>query len=68
MDYTKNYWAIYHSVVSILTSFQLIGTDAFISECVRRVEQDADVNWNEDDVKIAVRNVLNEMIEKNFVE
>ena len=59
------YWSIYHAVVDILTGYQLIGTDAFIGECVRRVQEDADTNWNEYDVRIAVRNVLNEMIE-NF--
>lgn len=60
----REYWAIYHSVVSILAGYQLIGTDAFIGECVRRVQEDADDNWNEDDVRIAIRNVLNELIMK----
>lgn len=61
-----NYWKIYHAVVSVLVGYQLIGTDAFIGECVRRVQEDADADWNEDDVRIAVRNTLNDMIEKNF--
>ena len=62
-----NYWAIYKAVVNILAKYQLIGTDAFIGECVRRVQEDADPqDWNDDDAMIAVRNTLNELIEKNF--
>lgn len=59
-----DYWRIYHAVQGILTAYGLIGTDAFIGECVRRVQEDADAEWNEHDVRIAVRNALNEAIEE----
>ena len=58
------YWRIYKAVADMMSAYGLIGTDKFISECVNRVAQDADTNWNEDDVRIAIRNTLNEMIEK----
>ena len=58
------YWEIYRAVMDILTSYGLVGSDEFISDCVKRVEQDADEDWNEDDVRIAIRNALNELIEK----
>jgi len=59
------YWEIYRAVSGMLTEyFNLCGTDAFIHECVCRVQQDADDEWTSDDVRIAIRNQLNEMIEK----
>ena len=64
MNYVKNYWAIYKAVDDMIRSYGLSGTEKFISTCVERVEQDADKDWNEDDVRIAIRNQLNEMIEK----
>ena len=64
MNYVKNYWEIYEAVDDMIRSCGLSGTEKFISACVERVEQDADVDWNEDDVRIAIRNQLNEMIEK----
>ena len=63
---TQEYWKIYRAVCDLLRSFDVIGTDTFISRCVERVQQDADKDWNEDDVRIAIRNQLNEVIEKFF--
>lgn len=63
MNYVKNYWAIYKAVDDMIRSYGLSGTEKFISACVERVEQDADVDWNEDDVRIAIRNTLNELLE-----
>ena len=60
---SKEYWRIYTSVSDMMHSYGLIGTDMFISKCVERVQQDADVDWNEDDVRIAIRNMFNEIIE-----
>jgi len=60
----NEYWGIYKAVTDMLNSHDLLGTDAFIDECVRRVREDADENWNEDDVRIAIRNVINGLIEK----
>ncbi len=60
----QNYWEIYRAVTEIAHNYGLNGTDRFISECVQRVQQDADDDWNEDDVRIAIRNTLNELIEK----
>lgn len=62
-----NYWAIYKAVSEMLTAYGLIGTDSFIDEIIHRVDEDADADWNEDDVRIAIRNALNELIEKNFM-
>ena len=59
-----NYWAIYRAVTDMLNAYDLLGTDTFIDECIQRVQQDADKEWNEDDVRIAIRNTLNELIEK----
>ena len=64
MNYVKNYWAIYKAVDDMIRSYGLSGTEKCISACVERVEQDADVDWNEDDVRIVIRNQLNEIIEK----
>ena len=61
MDY---YREIYCAVSEMLTAYGLEGTDEFIGRCVDRVRYDADVEWNEDDVRIAIRNTLNELIEK----
>ena len=61
---TKKYWAIYRAVADMLPSYELMGTDAFIGKCVERVQQDADEDWNEDDVRIAIQNTLNEIIER----
>ena len=58
------YWEIYHAVTEILNGYGLTGTDTFIHECILRVRQNADVNWIEHDVRMAIRNQLNEMIEK----
>ena len=63
MNYVKNYWAIYKAVDDMIRLYGLSGTEKFISACVERVEQDADVDWNEDDVRIAIRNTLNELLE-----
>lgn len=62
----KEYWEIYNAVSEILNGYGLCGTDAFIGECVIRIQLDAGHDWNEDDVRIAIRNALNEIIEKNF--
>ena len=64
IDYVKNYWTIYRAVTDMLQSYGLIGTDMLISSCIERVKQDADADWNEDDVRIAIQNTLNEIIEK----
>lgn len=55
-----------YAVVSdtLRNCFGLIGTDQFIGKCIERLEQIID--WNEDDVKNAIRNVLNEVIKNNF--
>ena len=63
MTEQQEYWAIYKSVMDMLRSYDLLGDDKFIHKCVMRVEEDADDNWNEDDVRIAIRNTLNELIE-----
>lgn len=63
--YCANYWRIYASVSDMMHSYGLTGTDSFISRCVERVRQDADEDWNEDDVRIAIQNALNELIEKD---
>ena len=61
----KQYWEIYRAVSELLAEyFNLCGTDTFIHECVLRVQQDADTDWTSDDVKLAIRNQLNELIEK----
>ena len=62
---THEYWRIYNAVADMMGSYGLVGTDKFISECVNRVAQDADNDWDEDDVRIAILNVLNEIIEKS---
>ena len=62
----KEYWEIYDAVTEIMHDHDLLGTDAFISKCVERVQQNADKDWNADDVRIAIRNTLNEVIEKIF--
>lgn len=58
------YWAIYKAVMDMMPTYGLIGTDKFIGACVERIQQDASKDWNEDDVRIAIRNTLNELIEK----
>ena len=63
MNHVKNYWAIYKAVDDMIRSYGLSGTEKFISACIERVEQDADVDWNEDDVRIAIQNTLNELLE-----
>lgn len=63
---TKEYWEIYRAVSELIKEyFNLCGTDAFIHECVLRVQQDADPDWTADDVRNAITGKLNEAIE-NF--
>ena len=63
--YCENHWRIYTAVSDMLHDYYgLSGPDTFISKCVERVRQDADEDWNEDDVRIAIQNALNELIEK----
>ena len=57
------YWKIYRAVSEILHNYGLTCADSLISRCVERVQQDADAEWNEDDVRIAIRNELNNIIE-----
>ena len=42
--------------------FGLTCTDKFIGEIVCRIQDDADPEYNTDDIRIAVRNVLNELV------
>ena len=60
---SRNYFAIYRAIADMLHSSGLTGTDAFICKCIKRVQEDADEDWNEFDVKIAITNELNETIE-----
>ena len=59
-----DYREIYYAVSEMLTAYGLEGTDTFIEKCIDRVRHDADADWNSDDVIIAIRNTLNELIEK----
>ena len=59
------YWAMYRAVCDMLDAHDLCGNDTFINDCVQRIWHDADSEWNSDDVRIAIRNALNELIE-NF--
>lgn len=60
----SKYWEVYHAVSSTLRTMEIYGSDKFISECVDRVMTDAGENWNDSDVCIAIKNTLNELIEK----
>ena len=57
------YWEIYSAVSEILHNYGLTCNDSFVSRCVERVQHDADAEWNSDDVRIAIRNELNQIIE-----
>ena len=66
MDSGKAYWSLYYAIIELLSSYGLIWKDSFVDECVRRVQEDAGTDWNEDDCRLAIRNTLNETIEKIF--
>ena len=59
----KEYWRSYVAVSDMMHSYGLTGTDTFISDCIERIKQDADDEWNEDDIRSAIRNKLNELLE-----
>ena len=60
----KGYWAIYRRVQELTGLDNLETTDRFISNVVCRVEETADDEWNDDDVRISIRNELNDLIQK----
>ena len=66
MDSGQEYWNLYYAINELLTSYGVIGKYSLVDECVRRVRNNAGTDWNEDDCKIAIKNVLNETIEKIF--
>ena len=58
------YWAIYRAVVEMLHSYNLFCNDSFVHNCVIRVQEDAGEEWNSDDVRIAIRNAINDLMEQ----
>lgn len=64
-DY-KKYWDINCAISILLVHHGLVCNEDFIDACVERVMSDAGDEWNDDDCKIAIRNELNELIQKNF--
>ena len=66
MDSGQEYWNLYYAINELLTSYGVIGKYSLVDECVRRVRNNAGTDWNEDDCKTAIKNVLNETIEKIF--
>lgn len=58
------YWKILNAVQEITGLDDLRTTDKFLDNVVERVMQDAGEDWNADDIRIAIRNELNELIEK----
>lgn len=64
MDVNKeNYEDLFKSITDILNRFDILSTDGFVKAIAQRVIDDADDLWNGDDIRIAIRNELNEMIE-----
>ena len=57
---------MYRAISEYLHSMGISATDAFIESVIHRIRDDADEDWNSDDVAIAVRNELNEAIEKLY--
>lgn len=61
----EKYWAIYDEAFNLLGLHDLSKADKFMDDVIHRVDEDADPDeWNTDDVRIAIRNALNELIEK----
>lgn len=57
---------MYRAVAEYLHSMGITGTDAFIESVIHRIRDDADEDWNNDDVAIAIQNELNAAIEKLY--
>ena len=64
VDYTEKYRKIYEQVENEVRLFGLNGSEAFCNACAGRVMCDADEEWSDSDVRIAIINTLNELIEK----
>lgn len=60
------YKELYRAVSEKLSWLGVYAPDEFIQCIMARVHDDADTLWNIDDVTIAIRNEINEMIEKRF--
>lgn len=60
----KKYSEIFDQVSNALGRYDLLQSETFIDKIVHRVDEDADKRgWSTDDIIIAIRNQLNEMIE-----
>lgn len=55
------------SVTDALRQRGLSTCDEFVKAIVERVQQDADTEWNYDDITIAIRNELNDMIHNKYI-
>lgn len=60
------YQELYRAVSERLVWLGIVAPDEFIQSVMSRVIDDAETLWNSDDVNIAIKNEINEMIEKRF--